>query len=587
MLKELQVKNFALIDDISVCFGTGLNILSGETGAGKTLLIEAINLLLGERADSELIRTGEEKIVVQGYFDLSKSRTAVDFLKSENLIEGEADADEVVVSREVNRQGKNRAFINGIFTQVSILKNLGKCFFDMHGQHDHQYLLDPESHMKIIDEFGKDLVGQARQEFSEIYSGFKKLKKDLERLQSSRNEKEIRTAELQFRISEIEKLKLEENEEEELENEKNVLKNYERIFNICSQSLEILNGSSSHPDAMLDNLAVMSKNLFELSKIDKKYLGFSQDFQAAVPLFEELNEFIKEYTGGLEFSTSRLDIIQERLFSIAEIKRKYRMEAAELLRYAAGLKSELENFENIDFELEKTASALAALFEKLRTIALSLSEARKEAAALLQEEVLKQFSELDFKASGFAVKNEFVPADNGDAGIDVRGEKVRVTEKGIDNLEIMLSLNKGESLRPLRKAASGGEISRIMLALKSIISGTDNITSMVFDEIDTGIGGSTAITVGRKLSSIANNCQVVCITHLPQIAAFADLHYGIDKVVDKDKTRVRIHKLEGAERIKELSRMLGGLSESEASLKHAVELLEETNRIKKSIKKEG
>jgi DNA repair protein RecN (Recombination protein N) len=581
MLKELQIKNFALIDDISVKFGKGLNILSGETGAGKTLIIEAINLLLGERADNELIREGSDKLIVQGYFDLTKSEKSIQFLKSENLIEEKEGFEDIVITREVSSQGKNRAFINGIFTQVSVLKNLGRCFIDLHGQHDHQSLLEPETHIDILDSFGKSEIFEIKKAYEEKYLYFVQAARDLEKLKKLQTEKELRLEELKFRQNEIEKLSLDENEEENLENEKNILKNYEKIYNACADSTAILNGNENIANSLTDNLAILHKDISELALIDKYFDKFLPELSSYKIFITDLNDYLKNYINNMEFSASRLDFIQERLFKIGEIKRKYNMELSQIKNYAKKIQDEILSYEGLDLEIEELFKKTGILKSDLENNAIALSEKREEAIKILKKDVKNELEDLNFKNAEFEIKKDYIALDNNALKLGVNGKYVKATKKGIDDVEFLLSFNPGESVKPLRKIASGGEISRIMLALKKIISGIDNIITMIFDEIDTGIGGSTAIIVGKKLYSISGRCQVICITHLPQIAAFADDHFVIDKTVEKERTKIMINRLPQGKVIKEIARMLSGLAESDISFKHAVELLEEAARIKK------
>jgi DNA repair protein RecN (Recombination protein N) len=581
MLKELQIKNFALIDDISVRFGKGLNILSGETGAGKTLIIEAINLLLGERADNELIREGSEKLIVQGYFDLTKSEKSIQFLKSENLVAENEGFEDIAITREVSSQGKNRAFINGIFTQVSVLKNLGKCFIDLHGQHDHQSLLEPETHIDILDSFGKSVIFDIKKAYEDKYLNFIQSAKDLEKLKKLQTEKELRLEELKFRQNEIEKLNLGENEEENLENEKNILKNYEKIYNALSDSTAILNGNENVANSLTDNLAILHKDISDLALIDKYFEKFLPELSSYKIFINDLNDYLKNYINNMEFSASRLDFIQERLFKLGEIKRKYNMELSQIKTYAKKIQDEILSYEGLDFEIEELFKKTGLLKSDLEDNAKDLSEKRDETIKVLKKDVKNELEDLYFKTAKFEIKKDFIAADNSALNLEVNGKYVKATKKGIDDVEFLLSFNPGESVKPLRKIASGGEISRIMLALKTIISGIDNIITMIFDEIDTGIGGSTAIVVGKKLYSISGRCQVICITHLPQIAAFADDHFFIDKTVEKGRTKIMINRLPDDRVIKEIARMLSGLAESDISFKHAVELLEEATRIKK------
>lgn len=594
MLKELQVRNFAVIDDVTVKFDSGLNILTGETGAGKTLIIEAINLLIGERADNDLIRENEEKLIVQGYFDFSKNDKVLNFLKNENLLYENDSADDIVISREVNKLGKNRAFINGIFTQVSTLKNLGKNFLDLHGQHDHQSLLDENTHIDIIDGFGKTDVKNIKLQYQKSYKNFINAKKQLDELLKKQTEKETRLSDLKYRLDEIEKLKLKENEEEELENEKNVLKNYEKIYNLCSYSISLLNGTETitNPEvnqtALIDGLALLKKTISELFQIDRRFIKFCEDVDNLSLVLEELNRYLNSYIGELEFSTERLDEIQERLYKISELKRKYNKNLPEIINYILELREEINNFENLDNEIEIRKKNFEEARDCLKVNALELSEIRNKIIKNLEEDIRSELKNLNFKTAEFKISNSYIKAENDNfMTLEVNGQRLGLGQNGIDSIEFLISLNLGESVKPLRKIASGGEISRIMLALKSIISGMDNISTMVFDEIDTGIGGATAIIVGKKLHKISKNCQVVCITHLPQIAAFSDHHYFIDKIEENNRTKIKINKLDDSRKVRELSRMLSGMEESSISIMHAEELLEQTKRIKKNLMEEN
>ena len=591
MLKELQVRNFAVIDDVTVKFGNGLNILTGETGAGKTLIIEAINLLIGERADSDLIRENEEKLIVQGYFDFSKNEKVLNFLKDENILYENDSADDIVISREVNRLGKNRAFVNGIFTQVSTLKNLGKNFLDLHGQHDHQSLLDEDTHIDIIDSFGKADVKNIKLQYQKSYKNFINTKKQMDELLKKQVEKEIRLSDLKYRLDEIEKLKLKENEEEELANEKNVLKNYEKIYNLCSHSISLLNGTETanfqtRQAALIDDLALLKKSVSDLFQIDRRFIKFNEDVENLNLVLGELNRYLNSYIGELEFSAERLDEIQERLYKISELKRKYNKNLPEIILYILELREEINNFENLDNEIEIKKKDFEITRDILKENARQLSQVRNQIIKILEDEIKLELENLNLKTAEFKISNAYTQVENNSWALEIDGQTVRFGQNGIDSIEFLISLNLGESVKPLRKIASGGEISRIMLALKSIISGMDNISTMVFDEIDTGIGGATAIVVGKKLHKISKNCQVICITHLPQIAAFSDHHYFIDKFEENGRTKIKITKLDNSKKVKELSRMLSGMEESSISIMHAEELLEQTKRMKKDLMEE-
>jgi DNA repair protein RecN (Recombination protein N) len=580
MLKELQVKNFAIIDDARIKFQKGLNILTGETGAGKTLIIEAINLLIGERAGIDLIRDGEDKLLVQGYFDFKNNPMAMNYLLSENLVDGEEAGDDVVITREVTRIGRNRAFINGIFTQIGNLKKIGEFFLDIHGQHDHQYLLDQKTHMEIIDRFGKDRISGAKKNYSDSFKKYLEKKEEFLKLKELENIREEKLKDLRFRYEEIKKLNIKENEEEILENEMRILKNHEKIYRLASEGKKIINGGDADMPSMSDNLAVLDKNIAELSEIDNKFKKFGGRLSDFDNFIEEISHYLNGYLADFDFSKERLDSIQERLYKLSEMKKKYNLDLNSINRYAEKLKEEANSLENLDSEIDKKWTEYNEAREILIKDAIRLSELRKETIDSLKKRVTDEMVDLGFKSVSFQTEHRFIESDD---GIEIENKKIKFAKDGIDDIEFLISLNVGEGEKPLRKIASGGEISRIMLALKSVISSVDNITTMIFDEIDAGIGGAVSLVVGEKLYKISKNCQVIAITHLAQIACFSDAHYFIDKFIESKRTKINIKKLNLSSKIKEISRMMSGLEESDISVMHAEELLDKCNAIKNEL----
>jgi len=580
MLKELQVKNFAIINDARIRFQKGLNILTGETGAGKTLIIEAINLLIGERAASDLIRDGEEKLLVQGYFDFKKNPSAASYLVSENLIDKEDSHDDIVITREVNRKGKNKAFINGIFTQVSTLKKLGSFFIDIHGQHDHQYLLEPGTHIDIIDRFGREIISNAKKDYSASLEQYINKKEEFFKLKNLKNIREEKLKDLNYRYEEIMKLNIKENEEEILENEMRILKNYEKIYRLASECKKTIESDSGDISSMINNIAVLDKNITDLAEIDHKFKKFSEKLSSMGDIIEEISHYLNSYLADFDFSAERLDSIQERLYKLSEIKKKYNMDLNLVNDHAEKLKEEIESFEDLDNEIEKKQAEYNKVKGILIEKAVILSDLRKEVIEDLKKDVVSEMEDLGFKSVSFEPSHRQLEGDN---GLEIEGRKVKLTKNGIDDIEFLISLNTGEAVKPLKRIASGGEISRIMLALKSVIGSVDKITTMIFDEIDIGIGGETSLVVGEKLYKISRNCQVIAISHLAQIACFSDFHYFIDKFVESGRTKIKIQKLDPAGKIKEISRMISGLIESDISVMHAEELMEKCNTIKNDL----
>jgi DNA repair protein RecN (Recombination protein N) len=580
MLKELQVRNFAIIDDARIKFQKGLNILTGETGAGKTLIIEAINLLIGERAAEDLIRDGEEKLLVQGYFDLRGNPSAINFLLSENLIEKEEECDDIVITREVNRNGKNRAFINGIFTQVNNLKRLGELFLDIHGQHDHQYLLDSRTHLEIIDKFGKEKISGIKKDYIKCLKDYINKKNDFMKLKELERTKEEKLEDLSYRYSEIKNLNIGENEEEILENEARVLKNYEKIYRLATEARSIVDGNNTDIPSISENIAILGKNIEELAEIDHNFRDFSVSLSSFGSMIEELGHNLGSYLADFDFGSGKLDIIQERLYRLSEIKKKYNMDLNSVNKYAEKLKDEIDKLDNLDYEIGKKQAEYDKAKEILIKKAFLLSESRKETIEDLKDNVTAEMLDLGFKSVSFTPRQEFIEGDN---GVEIKNKKIKFTGDGVDNIEFLISLNIGESEKPLKKIASGGEISRIMLALKSAISSVDKISTMIFDEIDAGIGGATSIVVGEKLYKISGNCQVIVITHLAQIACFSDVHYFIDKCVKDNRTKIKIKKLDSQGRIKEISRMMSGFGDSDIATMHSRELMDKCKNIKNNL----
>jgi len=583
MLKELQVKNFAIIDDVKISFEEGLSCLTGETGAGKTLIIEAINLLIGERADSDLIRENEEKLLVQGYFDFRNNQGARDFLLSHNILEAEDFESDIVISRELNRTGKNKAFINGLYIQVGILKQLGNYFIDLHGQHEHQYLLDQKTHIDIIDNFGKEPLLQVKEKYIEYYDKYMANLKKLNQLLQMQKNREMHLQDLEFRYNELSKINMGDNEENELENELRILKNYENIYKLVSEAEETVKGNNEENSSLSDKVFLLQKNISQLSIIDHNFKAYSERISLLADLVGEISHFISSYLSDFEFSRERLDEVQQRLFQFSEVKKKYNIDLKKIGEYIEKIKYEIEGYQSLDQDIEKVENELLLVKRELTESAINLSDCRNRAKAVLEEKITGELKDLNFKTVSFTSKRQYVTDDE---GIEIDGKTVKFNRNGIDDLQFYISLNIGETERPLRKVASGGEISRIMLALKSALSSADNISTMVFDEIDAGIGGATSIVVGEKIYNISRSKQVIVITHLAQIACFSDHHYFIDKYIEGNRTKIKIKKLEDNDRISEISRMLGGIGGSDISLKHAEELISNCNKIKISLLEE-
>jgi len=379
------------------------------------------------------------------------------------------------------------------------LKKLGGYFIDIHGQHDHQYLLESSTHIEVIDKFGKGDLENIKKNYKDSLKNYINIKEELEKLLNLKNEKNERLFDLKYRLDEIEKLNLGENEEVDLENELRVLKNYEKIYNLSSECINIIKGAGDDITSFEDNAAIIEKNFIDLSKIDTKFNKYIEEISSIVVFVNEINHFLKTYIEDLEYSSERMDYIHERLYKINEIKKKYNIDFLSIKKLCEKLREEINNFESIDKEIEKKQVE----FDKSKNIviknAVNLSEFRKKVIENLEKDISCELLDLNFKSVIFKALSNYVKGDN---GVTINSEKVKLGNNGIDDIEFLISLNLGESMKPLRKIISGGEISRIMLALKSIISSVDNITTMIFDEIDAGIGGETSVVIGKKLYKI-------------------------------------------------------------------------------------
>ncbi|HIJ50085.1 MAG TPA: DNA repair protein RecN [Nitrospinae bacterium] len=562
MLKEIRIQNFAIIETLVVNFEKGLNVLTGETGAGKSIIIDALNLLVGGRADTDSIRTGEATALVEGIFQVSDVET----LAMVQEIGIESDDGEIHIKRQVSNSGKNRCFLNDSQITVNTLAKLGDRLVDLHGQHDHQALLHPEIHVELLDLFGKSK--QSLDKFAKEFADYQGQVKKLKSLNIDEQERLQREEFFGFQISEINAANLSKDEEEEIKAEKNKLRHAEKIRSALQQSQILLSEQSG---SILENLRQILKDLEPLIELDKDLQAPFERSQSAFYELEEVEDALRSHDRTLEFNPGRLEEIEDRLAEITGLKRKYGNDVSEILKKRDQFAAELEqlagneeNMKSLVAEIKKKETAVA-------TLAVALADKREAGAKSLKAGVEKELKELHMNGVRFGVRFNYLPDPKG--FVEYRKEKIKPTSLGLGTLEFLFSPNPGEDLRPLAKIASGGELSRIMLALKSILNEQDTIPVMIFDEVDAGIGGRVAEKVGEKLKKVAKTKQVFCITHLPQIAGMASSHYRVEKQVQGKRTRSGIRQLEFEERVEELARMSSGEKITEASLKHARELI--------------
>ena len=565
MLKSLRIRNFAIVENLEVEFYSNLNVLTGATGAGKSIIIGALNLALGERASLEMIRTGAESAIVEAIFEI-KLKSLIEKLLSElGIIYPE---NQLIIRRELSSKGVSRCFLNDRLVTLANLKIIGDQLADLHGQHEHQSLLNPEEHLRYLDNYAeaKDLLRRV----SDSYYKLKKKLEDLEELKRidkiSKEKKEL----YQFQLKEILSANLSAGEEEELSSEKIILENAETLFQIASL---IFHELYEKDESILERLSGLRKDLEKGGEYDLRLKEHIEALNSATLQLDETSRFLQGYKDSLNFEPERLEKIRERLNLINTLKKKYGQTVSEVLDYADKIKTELDKIENRDELIQKTDTEINDLKQILKKDALLLSSKRKEKGVELARKIKKELSFLGMEKCDFETKIFCREAEDG--LLQLEGKRYYVDEKGLDQVEFYVSPNPGEEMKPLAKIASGGEISRIMLALKSVLAKSDQVPSMIFDEVDVGIGGEMAEAVGKRMKTLSANHQIICITHLQQIASQADYHFKVYKEVSKNRTITKIKLLSRDERIKEIARMMAGKKISDLTLEHAAEMIEE------------
>ncbi len=580
MLLELRVKDVGIIEEINWSLSKGLNVITGETGAGKSLVVDAVDTLLGGKTDEESIRHGAEEAQIEGVFTLpNDERTSElrDFLAGRGL---EADEETLVINWELRRQGRSVARVNGHAVARGLIQQIGRWLIDVHGQSEHLSLLDKRSHLDILDSFAHTL--DLRAGFSVKAGELLKAEQELKALVENEKELARRQEFLRFQTGEIAQAKLREGEEEELERERNIISSCEKLKTLSYEAYQVLLGedtsgtSASARDRLNEAIRIMKK-LAELDPAQKHQLDFLEETLYGL---EETAQDIRSYSDKLEYDPERLEEIESRLEFIRNLKRKYGQTITEVLDYLAKAEEELEGLSHSSEELTRLAEICSHLREEMGKLACELSGARARASEKLVAEVKKELQDLNMSQVEFEVAlnqlrdEEGIPLPN--------GERYAFNSGGIDDVEFIASTNPGEPLKPLARIASTGEVSRFMLALKGVLSEADNIPVLVFDEIDIGIGGRSGDIIGRKLCTLSRNHQTICITHLPQIAAYADAHYRVHKEVSGTRTLSRLKVLEDDSRLEELATMIGGPQYTETSVNNARELMQKAQSWKGS-----
>jgi DNA repair protein RecN (Recombination protein N) len=568
MLTELNIKNFAIIDQLHVAFGPGFNILTGETGAGKSILVDAINLLLGSRASPEMIRTGQEEASVEAFFDLTEK----DDLKILNSLDLKK-SDGLLVRRLLHRSGKSRAFLNGSSITLHMLEELGGKLINIYGQHEHQHFLDPLRHIDILDLSGNLLL--MRQAFQEVYTQWSKATSELGELISRQKQRSDRMELLAFQSKEIGRANLKPGEEEELVSERARLVHAEKLHSIAHEGAEVLYGESG---SVAERLKSTLQRLREGVKIDPSLGLLATAVESSLFQVEDVASSLRSYREKIHFDPRRLETIESRLDEINRLKRKYGPSLNEVLTYKEKIDQERKGLESLEEKISEIKNSATALHARALSSGKELSHRRKKAAHELGGRVETELSTLGMKKVLFSVQVETEPPEGLEEPGGGRDLSPRLNEKGMDRVQFLISPNPGEELKPLAKIASGGELSRIMLAMKRIFAEETWVKTLIFDEVDAGIGGGIAEVVGRKLKEISRQHQVFCITHLAQIASFADAHYKVSKRTQGGRTFVEVICLSEEERLQEVARMLAGLKITGKTLDHAREMIKNALR---------
>ncbi len=558
MLRELHIKNIAVIEDITISFGDGFHALTGETGAGKSILIDSINMALGGRTAKDLIRTGTDTATVDLVFEVSPR---VEATLSESGIECEDGL--LYINRQITADGKSRCRINGHMVPLAVLKEAADVLITIHGQHDNQSILSPKSHIHFVDDYG--CYDELLQQYQEQYKKVQGLISRLDGLLTDESEKMRRKELLEYQIQEIESAKIRVGEEAELEERRTYLSHIEQIVENSGNAYQSLYGDDNQ-SAAYDGIASAVHALDGIHTYDNRLTAFHQTLTSVLADLEDVTHELKSYLDSIDYEQGELDFLEERLQTLSHLKRKYGGGEEEILAFLAKIKQELSEIENSDALQEELRAELQREKRVLSQLASDLSVKRRETAIELQTAIMQELCDLDMQKMRFSVSVQPLDED--------------YTPWGIDRVEFLISGNPGEELKPLAKIASGGEMSRIMLAMKSILAESDMVETLIFDEIDTGVSGRAAQKIAEKICMLAKERQILCITHLAQIASMADTHFLIEKTSDEMYTKTTVTPLDGINRKNELARIIGGVMITELTLDAAQEMLDMAESLK-------
>lgn len=569
MLSHLRIKNFGLIDELEISFIKGLNVLTGETGAGKSMIIEAINVILGGDINQNLIRDNDDFLEVEALF-LLDSFTLKRFQNIQEISDLLNEDEQLIIRRQVHLKKKNKCWVNNHIVNLLLLQKVGDYLVDIHGQHSHQSLLNRENHIDFVDHFGTPEFTKTKKEYSLAYSDWQSKNKRLKQLIQNREENQNKQDYLAFQFREIDSAQLKVDEDNQLEERVNIIQHTVKIKEIMEMAIQYLFEGTEEGVPLRDSLAKIITKLNDISVLDEKIKQIKERLTEVQYRIEDIADQIINYKDRIDFDADQLNEYEDRLNLINRLKQKYRLNLVEIIQLKEKLEEQLHRIEDDKESIDQLRKEIELQEIELFRLSRELSKERKKISSQLEYDLIEELKELKMKGCHFVIQQKQIKDQT---GIKMDSETYRITSKGIDDIEFLISTNIGEKEKPLQEIVSGGEVSRIMLALKSIFSQIDKIPVMIFDEIDSGVGARLGEVIASKLSKISKNHQVIAVTHLPQIACHADQHLYIYKIVEGERTMIDIRRLENEERIEEIARMLDGEKYGSISLEHAKEML--------------
>ncbi|KXS63742.1 DNA repair protein RecN [Listeria monocytogenes] len=562
MLQEMTIKNFAIIESLSLTFQEGMTVLTGETGAGKSIIIDALGLLVGGRGSADFIRHGEERLELQGLFALAEDNLACRNALIENGID--ASDDMVVLERSLFRSGKNSCRINGKLVTTVLLRQIGSKLIDIHSQHEHQELMNEEFHLSLLDRFASDKIKPALTKYQTNFKEYQTIEKEWQNWTKNERELAQRLDMLRFQQQEIENANLQAGEEDRLLEQKNILANFEKLNENLQGAYAAIQGEPGG----LEFVGEAMRQMETAASIHTDYKAVSEAISSSYYMLEDSMSQIRQSLDQLEFQPEELNQIESRLNDLNQLKRKYGKTIEDIIQYEQEISNEMEKLTDSESHVGHLETKLATLKTELTKQAATLTDIRKKAAVTLEKQIKQELNQLYMEKAIFSVRFE--------------ANKMELTELGQDSVVFYMSTNPGEPLKPLAKIASGGELSRMMLALKTIFSRHQGITSIIFDEVDTGVSGRVGQAIAEKIYAVSVGSQVLCISHLPQVAAMANHHYYITKKVQNKRTTTSVTVLKGVEKVEEISRMIAGIEVTELTKQHAKEMIEQAEKVKQT-----